>query len=176
MYKDAGYKVTDHFSLDGSLYRKQGTTFPIDVIVIEGKGETELKLPGVQPPRIYESYENLKEVLVYATKQQRVQPQRDTGVVLREVYSGQAVDTNISDRPSAGISFNLDDSVSARISQSDRESGGVFSSEPFESQSLIVNRLLDARQRCRPNVPKAGVYGEALCVVLQVNPETGLSL
>ena len=64
LYKDAGYKVTDHFSLDGSLYRKQGTTFPVDVIVIEGRGETQLKLPGVQPPRIYESYGDLKEVLV----------------------------------------------------------------------------------------------------------------
>ena len=40
LYKDAGYKVTDHFSLDGSWYRKQGTTFPIDVIVIEGRGAT----------------------------------------------------------------------------------------------------------------------------------------
>ncbi len=44
LYKDAGYKVADHFSLAGGLYRKQGTSFPIDVIVIEGKGETQLKL------------------------------------------------------------------------------------------------------------------------------------
>jgi predicted RNA methylase len=36
LYKDAGYKVTNHFSLDESLYRKQGTTFSVDVIVIEG--------------------------------------------------------------------------------------------------------------------------------------------
>ena len=137
LYKDAGYKVTDHFSLDGSLYHKQGTTFPIDVIVIEGRGETELKLPGVQPPRIYESYENLKEVLIYATKQQLVQPPRNKGIALRGVYSGQAVDTNISDRPSAGISFNLDDSVSASISQPDRESGGVFSS--ISSENRVSN-------------------------------------
>jgi hypothetical protein len=148
LYKDAGYKVTDHFSLDGSLYRKQGTTFPVDVIVIEGRGETQLKLPGVQPPRIYESYEDLKEVLIYATKQQLVQSPRDTGIALRGVYSGQAVDTNISDRPSRGISLDLDDSVSASISQSDRESGGIFSSVSeegrtpnFSSGSTVANRI-----------------------------------
>ncbi len=146
LYKDAGYKVTDHFSLAGDLYRKQGTTFPIDVIVIEGRGETALKLPGVQPPRIYESYEDLKEVLIYATKQQLVQPPRNKEIALRGVYSGQAVDTNISDRPPAGISLDLDDSVSASISQPDRESGGVFSSVSeedripnFSSSPTVVN-------------------------------------
>jgi hypothetical protein len=29
------YNVTNHFTIDGNLYRKQGAGFPIDVIVID---------------------------------------------------------------------------------------------------------------------------------------------
>ena len=32
------YRVTQHFSIWGDLYRKQGAGFPIDLIVIEGRG------------------------------------------------------------------------------------------------------------------------------------------
>jgi hypothetical protein len=32
------YNVTQHFSIWGDLYRKQGAGFPIDLIVIEGRG------------------------------------------------------------------------------------------------------------------------------------------
>jgi hypothetical protein len=35
----ANYRVTQHLSIWGDLYRKQGAGFPIDVIVIEGRGQ-----------------------------------------------------------------------------------------------------------------------------------------
>jgi len=137
LYKDAGYKVSDHFSIAGSLYRRQGTSFPIDVIVIEGRGETQLKLPGVQPPRIYESYENLKEVLINAIqRQQFAQPKRDSGITLQRVHTGTALDPNIPDRN--GTPPTVDNSVSSRAVDSDRRQGGVLL--PSNTASGVVDR------------------------------------
>lgn len=125
LYKDAGYKVADHFSISGSLYRKQGTSFPIDVIVIEGKGETQLKLPGVEPPRRYESYEALHEVLVHAVQQQQpTQSSRDSGITLREVYAGSSVDTDIRDRYITAPA--VDNSASSTSVEPNREQGGIL--------------------------------------------------
>ncbi len=140
LYKDAGYKVTDHFSLDGSLYRKQGTTFPIDVVVIEGRGETELKLPGVQPPRIYKSYENLKEVLVYASRQS-VQPQKNNGITLQGIHSRETLVSNVSykSRPTLG----LDNSIDSRTINPNRKPGGILVSP--DAPSGVVNTGMDRR-------------------------------
>ena len=137
LYKDAGYKVTDHFSLDGSLYRKQGTTFPIDVIVIEGRGETELKLPGVQPPRIYENYEDLKEVLVYASRQS-VQPQKNNGIALQGVYAGSSVDTEGIEPGGRFTTFTVDNGGTSRIIEPNREQGGI--SLTTDAASRVANR------------------------------------
>lgn len=57
------YNVASHFSIWGDLYRKQGAGFPIDIIVIEGQGKSERSLPAAQVPRIYKSYQELKELL-----------------------------------------------------------------------------------------------------------------
>jgi len=140
LYKDAGYKVTDHFSLDGSLYRKQGTTFPIDVIVIEGRGETQLKLPGVEPPRIYESYEDLKEVLVYASRQS-VQPQKNNGVTLQGIHAGSSVDTKGIEL--GGGFFTVDDGGTSRTIETDREQRGISLAD--DAASRVVNRGRDLR-------------------------------
>jgi predicted RNA methylase len=138
LYKDAGYKVADHFSISGSLYRKQGTSFPIDVIVIGGIGETQLKLPGVEPPRRYESYEALNEVLIHAVQQQHNhEPNRDSGTTLRKVYSGSALDTNLSHESQRRPSFNLDNGVSTDAIEPNREPRGVFF--PVEQASGVVN-------------------------------------
>lgn len=135
LYKDAGYKVADHFSISGSLYRKQGTSFPIDVIVIEGKGETQLKLPGVEPPRRYESYETLKEVLIYAAQQQpSFEQNRNSGITLRGIYSGSALDTGASIRYRENTPpTTLEDSASSSPAKPDQQLGGVFSLTGEES-------------------------------------------
>ena len=57
------YNVTDLFTVDGSLYAKQGASFPVDVIVIEGRGKSSLKTPGHTLPRVYTSYEQLGELV-----------------------------------------------------------------------------------------------------------------
>jgi hypothetical protein len=57
------YNVTQHFSIWGSLYRKQGAGFPIDLIVIAGKGKSELLLPAARVPPIFKSFAELKELI-----------------------------------------------------------------------------------------------------------------
>lgn len=57
------YNVSDHFTVDGSLYAKQGAGWPVDVIVINGRGKSSLRLPAVSAPRQYASWDALQEVL-----------------------------------------------------------------------------------------------------------------
>lgn len=57
------YNVTQHFSIWGSLYRKQGAGFPIDLIVIEGRGQSQRILPAADVPSIYKSFSQLKELI-----------------------------------------------------------------------------------------------------------------
>jgi hypothetical protein len=56
------YRVVDHFTVSGDLYAKQGAAWPVDVIVIRGKGKSTLPLPAVSPPRQYTSWEQLAEI------------------------------------------------------------------------------------------------------------------
>ncbi|WP_155523798.1 strawberry notch C-terminal domain-containing protein [Nodosilinea nodulosa] len=57
------YAVTDHFSISGDLYRKQGAGFPIDVIVIAGRGPSTRHLPAAQVPDLKTTFAELKETL-----------------------------------------------------------------------------------------------------------------
>lgn len=57
------YNVVLHISLAGKLYAKQGARYPIDLIVIKGKGKSQLELPSVKLPKMYESFEDLEELL-----------------------------------------------------------------------------------------------------------------
>ncbi|NEP56500.1 MAG: DEAD/DEAH box helicase family protein [Symploca sp. SIO2G7] len=57
LYKN--YNVTEHFTIWGDLYRKQGAGFPIDVMVIEGRGKSHRSLPAVAVPHIYKSFDSL---------------------------------------------------------------------------------------------------------------------
>lgn len=55
------YNVTDHFTVDGSLYAKQGAGWPVDVIVINGRGKSSLRLPAISAPPQYASWDALQE-------------------------------------------------------------------------------------------------------------------
>ena len=57
------YNVTDHFTVGGNTYAKQGTTWPVDVIVIKGKGQSEKATPDFVAPPIYKSYDELGDKL-----------------------------------------------------------------------------------------------------------------
>jgi hypothetical protein len=56
------YNVVLHISLAGKLYAKQGARYPIDLIVIKGKGKSQLDLPAVTLPKMYESFSELEEL------------------------------------------------------------------------------------------------------------------
>jgi len=47
----------------GNLYAKQGASYPVDVIVIDGKGQAQRNLPAADLPQVIKSYEQLKEKL-----------------------------------------------------------------------------------------------------------------
>ena len=57
------YNVVDHFTAGGNMYAKQGTTYPVDVIVIDGVGKSQRNLPAADLPQLITSYEQLKEKL-----------------------------------------------------------------------------------------------------------------
>ena len=57
------FNVTQHISIWGDLYRKQGAGFPIDLIVIEGRGQSARPLPAAAVPRIYRSFDELGGLL-----------------------------------------------------------------------------------------------------------------
>lgn len=57
------YNVTDHFTVGGGMYSKQGTTYPVDFIVIDGWGKSKRDLPAADLPQLITSYEQLKEKL-----------------------------------------------------------------------------------------------------------------
>ena len=50
------YNVTDHFTVAGELYNKQGAGWPVDVIVIDGRGKSQRELPAVAVPQILRSW------------------------------------------------------------------------------------------------------------------------
>lgn len=57
------YNVVDHFTLDGGMYSRQGAGFPVDVLVIRGRGKSKRMLPAATPPKFIENYDQLKEKL-----------------------------------------------------------------------------------------------------------------
>ena len=57
------YNVVDHFTAGGNMYAKQGTTYPVDIIVIDGVGKSKRDLPAADLPELITSYEQLKEKL-----------------------------------------------------------------------------------------------------------------
>jgi hypothetical protein len=57
------YNVVDHFTVAGDLYAKQGATFPVDVIVIKGRGKSNRALPAAQLPQLVDTWDALREKL-----------------------------------------------------------------------------------------------------------------
>lgn len=55
-----GYNVVDHFTVDGKLYSRQGASWPVDVIVIKGRGASALEMPMATPPKVLTSWDEVK--------------------------------------------------------------------------------------------------------------------
>ena len=54
------YNVTEHFTVSGDLYKRQGAAWPVDVIVIEGRGASKKLLPMAEAPSFYSDWAQLK--------------------------------------------------------------------------------------------------------------------
>jgi hypothetical protein len=78
------YNVTDHFTVAGELYERQGAGWPVDVIVIEGRGKSSRKLPAADVPRVLTSWDQLGGLLDGLPRRSDEQadrtPQGDSGV------------------------------------------------------------------------------------------------
>lgn len=61
------YNVVDMFTVSGNLYTKQGAGYPVDVIVIHGRGKSALSVPAANIPRVYDSWNSLEGVLTNET-------------------------------------------------------------------------------------------------------------
>lgn len=63
------FKVVDWFTIGGDLYRKMGAAWPVDMIVVHGKGKTPsvadggMERPWVKPPRVIETWEQLAKLI-----------------------------------------------------------------------------------------------------------------
>lgn len=88
------FNVTDHFTVSGDLYKKQGAGFPIDMIRIERRRSHEnirdrdswpRQLPSVDVPRVYKSFDALEgyleQLLSHRQLQQESGNQRDTPIL-----------------------------------------------------------------------------------------------
>ncbi len=83
------YNVVDHFTVAGELYAKQGAGWPVDVIVIRGRGKSQMPVPAVTPPRVYNSWPDLSEVL-NAKYQDAAASPGSTDRVSNRIQSGPA--------------------------------------------------------------------------------------
>lgn len=62
------YRVTDHFTIDGDLYSRQGAAYPVDVVVIEGRGPSSRDLPAADLPARLTTWDQVKEKLNEASR------------------------------------------------------------------------------------------------------------
>jgi len=100
------YNVVDHFTVGGSMYSKQGASYPVDVIVINGVGKSSRDLPAADLPQIITSYEQLKEKLNESrlvSRGDRGTSGADSGVGAAGEAKPQGVGGG-TERPSGGVS------------------------------------------------------------------------
>jgi predicted RNA methylase len=96
------YNVVDHFSVSGDMYTKQGASYPVDVIVINGDGKAERALPAAELPQQINSYEELKEKLnASMVSRANVSP---SGTNIGERTPGGANQENVAGSPSGQAS------------------------------------------------------------------------
>jgi hypothetical protein len=116
------YNVTDHFTVSGNLYAKQGASFPVDVIVIDGRGKSALKLPAAVVPRVYSSWNELKEVLD-ETRNNELDANQRTDIPNAKQDSVSKSDSNSGSQRTTDGQRNVLPSVERTSARNDRQSG-----------------------------------------------------
>lgn len=111
------YNVTEHFTVSGDLYKRQGAGWPVDVVVIDGRGRSRKALPMAEAPSLYEGWPQLKERLDGTQSTLDPRGERDGGG-LSEGGAGSEPDV-------AGVSDQA--GVSDRAPDGEQPNGGEIS-------------------------------------------------
>jgi hypothetical protein len=125
------------FTVPGELYAKQGAAWPVDVIVIEGKKPSKLALPAASPPRVYDSWESLKDLLT-GDRSESVRMGADeqaSGSNSGERAGAPADEARPADVPvRTGVAADPDEALENLVEA--LESAGLYSGEPVTLESV----------------------------------------
>ena len=58
------WNVVQHVTIDGELYKQQGAAWPVDIIVIEGRGASKLERPREEAPEVLYDWKEIEKLLV----------------------------------------------------------------------------------------------------------------
>lgn len=95
------FNVTDHFTVDGSMYHRQGAGWPVDVIVIDGRGKSSKRLPNVTVPEVFEEWPKLRRKL-YDADMDAAEQSAQAGSGAVSEAAEQTSDTRSVSRPAGG--------------------------------------------------------------------------
>ena len=118
------FNVTEHITLAGDLYRQQGAAWPVDVIVIDGKGRSALPLPTLSTPPVIHALDDLKEICdVFDANQQKLDQPPSLSAVAKLYSEGEGTVRNhlVSSRNDDGDTRELPEST-PREADRDRRS------------------------------------------------------
>lgn len=115
------YQVARHFTVSGDLYAKQGASYPVDVIVINGRGKSTRALPAADLPKVYNSWEELKEVLNDENRAVATGNESSVRADNGADQAGQGDTRTVAGRP--GESGAVNDSVGGRAGAADATGG-----------------------------------------------------
>lgn len=140
------YNVTDHFTVSGDLYKKQGAGWPVDVVVISGRGQSERPLPAAEPPVILKTWDDLKGKLP------------DVGTSTKPIRGSQQA-TDADNRPAGGTDLGKRGSESGDVSG--RPNAGTSGTErlPAGTKDKPADLRAD-RDRGQPYDVSKGVGNE----------------
>jgi len=175
------YNVVDHFTVSGNLYTKQGASYPVDVIVIDGvrngaplvneKGEiqTARALPAFDLPKVYTTYGQLKEKLDENTLVSRGN-ERPSGV-----DSGIRAEGNVNEQGVAGgvSGQGVQPSTTGGETPGGGEQGVSENGPSTGGQPESTGAVAGNAQPKPGNAPEPGAGGEAVPSKGEVKPTGG---
>jgi hypothetical protein len=142
LYND--YQVVDHFTVDGDLYARQGAGYPVDVIVIAGRGGKATRpLPAAQLPVRFDSWPALKEKLDANAAVNAPGAASGSGAVVSPERPGGSVRGDGAPGRTDAVG------VDGRRGGPDQPNGGSTSARPADGQSGAVG---DGRDGSREGI------------------------
>ncbi|MBR5883363.1 MAG: PLxRFG domain-containing protein [Mailhella sp.] len=127
------FNVVDHFTVDGKLYSRQGASYPIDFIVIDGHTPTENPVfPAAKVPQVFDSFESLEvkfnEVLrneSERTERDSVAGREDDSQPVRTDGRDSGMGREVPDGRNAGSQTGDDAGLDKRPVEQERRAGSV---------------------------------------------------